>query len=260
MGSASNQPGLFDGQNLTAASTLVPTPVQTEPAPREVVRCLECRLVQFRTASDHCRRCSKPLPSLIPFVDPAQAEADLAAPDFNASENDQPMDRAGRNRRVSIGAKMKDLREERHLTQVEMSEILGIPRSYLSRIENSRLLPGPMMVAKFAEALELDIAELLPLERRRDGMRLFPNEPALASLYTQIAKLPLVEMEKVLAIVRQMAAVNASPQRAGVVQPVLPRPAAPAKPQPGLKKPPASLRPQTTGLAIVPVPAKPARR
>ena len=49
-----------------------------EIAPREVVRCQECQLVQFRTASDLCRRCAQPLPSLLPFRAAEESAAIMA--------------------------------------------------------------------------------------------------------------------------------------------------------------------------------------
>ena len=54
------------------------------------------------------------------------------------------------------------MREQRCLTQMSMATLLRIPRSYLSRIENNRLLPGPLMVADFAAALDIEISTLLP--------------------------------------------------------------------------------------------------
>jgi DNA-binding XRE family transcriptional regulator len=175
--------------------TLAANSAVREAPPREVLRCQQCQLVQFRTMSDMCRRCGKPLPCWIPFgvsVDDEESRAGVS--EYEAEDGDMPVDRAGRNRRISVGAKIKQLREERRMTQAEMSSLLGIPRSYLSRIENRRLLPGPLMVAKFAGALGMDISELLPHERRKDGSRLFPSDPGLAALYTQIAKLPVQEL------------------------------------------------------------------
>jgi len=223
-----------------------------EIPPREVLRCQHCQLVQFRTQSDLCRRCVKPLPSWIPFgVTADEEENPSEVSDCNAGESEMPIDRAGRNRRISIGAKIKQVREERGLTQVEMSSLLEIPRSYLSRIENRRLLPGPLMVAKFAEALEMDISDLLPPERRKDGNRLFPSDAGLAALYSQIAKLPVQELGKVLEVVRRMVPGTPSPRRKGVGPAEMPqRPEAEtASALPATK--PASAPPRTSRLAIV---------
>ena len=36
---------------------------------REVLRCLHCNLNQFRTESNHCRKCSGALPDAIPTLE-----------------------------------------------------------------------------------------------------------------------------------------------------------------------------------------------
>jgi transcriptional regulator with XRE-family HTH domain len=217
-----------------------------------VLRCQQCQLVQFRTMSDMCRRCGKPLPSWIPFGVSADDDEGPNGTLEYAEDSELPADRAGRNRRISVGVKIKELREERRLTQAEMSSLLGIPRSYLSRIENRRLLPGPLMVAKFALALGMDISELLPHERRKDGSRLFPSDPGLAALYTQIAKLPVQELGKVLAIVRRMVPGIPSlrPKEAGPAE-TQRQPEAPTAPRQGTTQGPASAQPETKRLAIV---------
>jgi DNA-binding XRE family transcriptional regulator len=65
-------------------------------------------------------------------------------------------------RELTIGRKLRELREERHLTQQEMAGKAGVPRTYISRIENARLLPGPVMLQRIAAALSVAILDLLP--------------------------------------------------------------------------------------------------
>ena len=43
---------------------------------------------------------------------------------------------------MSIGGKIKDLRKERKLTQVELAKKSNISRSYLTDIENDRYNPS----------------------------------------------------------------------------------------------------------------------
>jgi transcriptional regulator with XRE-family HTH domain len=169
-----------------------------------VVRCQECLLVQFRTQSDRCRRCAKALPTFLPFQEAPPVEQIDTASSEDYGDAATPMDRATRNRRITVGAKIKMIREQRNLTQVEMSELLGIPRSYLSRIENSRLLPGPLMVASFATALEIDIAELLGVNQGRRA-----EDAAERALLNGFAALPIQKMEDVLRAARQMVAQRA---------------------------------------------------
>jgi transcriptional regulator with XRE-family HTH domain len=278
MGIAINRPNLLEAA-LPAAkciagdgtAALPATPLTDPIPPREVVRCQQCQLIQFRTQSDLCRRCTKPLPSLLQFVEPDETES---APDCSgeadASGIDLSLDRASRNRQVSIGGKMKAIREERILTQVEMSAVLGIPRSYLSRIENSRLLPGPLMVARFASSLGVGIADLVGGERRKDGGRLFPADPLAATLYSQFARLQPRQMETVLGEARRMVTGSFNPLPAADRPPESqPLPAAqsmrkgPARltqslthSMPNSELPPAG----TTRLAIVPAKATSATR
>ena len=265
MGIALNRTDVL-GRALPAMGMEPRLPVNSiaeEIPPREVLRCQHCQLVQFRTMSDMCRRCAKTLPSWIPFgVTPEEDESQQNLAECDASDGELPIDRAGRNRRVSIGAKIKELREDRQLTQIEMASLLGIPRSYLSRIENRRLLPGPMMVARFAAALELEISELLPPERRKDGSRLFPSDLGLAALYTQIANLPVGNMEKVLAVARQMVQARANLRREAAGPAEMPRrpEAVAAQIQPAMKQASASVQPGTRRLAIVAAKGSPATR
>jgi transcriptional regulator with XRE-family HTH domain len=65
-------------------------------------------------------------------------------------------------RELTIGRKLREIRDERHLTQQDMASRAGVPRTYISRIENARLLPGPVMLRRIANALDVTILDLLP--------------------------------------------------------------------------------------------------
>jgi len=152
------------GQTQTAIAPTV------EPV-REVVRCGECSLVQFRTLSDKCRRCLKALPSLKPLIEEPVAALENSNT-YDDADDDQPIARAERNRRVGMGSRLRACRIKLGLTQIEMAEKLSIPRTYLSRIENDRLLPGPLMIAKFASDLGINVSDVLPsLQAQLDGDR-----------------------------------------------------------------------------------------
>ena len=194
------------GALATSGSGPLASESMAEAVPaREVVRCQDCLLVQFRTQSDRCRRCAKPLPTFLPFQEAPAEEPSADAVSDDYGDASVPMDRATRNRRITVGARIKNHRQQRGLTQVEMSELLGIPRSYLSRIENSRLLPGPLMVASFATSLGIDISELLGTNQGRRA-----TDSAEAALLTNFATLPIQKMEDVLATARRMVAERAA--------------------------------------------------
>ena len=172
---------------------------------REVVRCGECSLVQFRTASDMCRRCYKALPSLKPMVEETVAEPEAADSAFADLDEGQPVARAERNRRVGMGSRLRACRIKMGLTQIEMAEKLQIPRTYLSRIENDRLLPGPLMIAKFANDLGINVSDVLPSltaqldnDRRWDGI-----SRRVINIFAEIEP---SRQQQILAAVRNMVA------------------------------------------------------
>ena len=153
--------------------------VATEIHPREVVRCRRCVLVQFRTLSDLCRRCFHPLPPAprlevappnggFSVVGPRSSGPVAFSPDRNP-QRDTFQPRGKTTRELTIGRKLRELREARHLTQQEMAGRAGVPRTYISRIENARLLPGPLMLHRIANALEVAIFELLPQPKNGNG-------------------------------------------------------------------------------------------
>jgi len=60
---------------------------------------------------------------------------------------------------MSIGTRVMQIRNQKGVSQRELSERSGIAGSYLSRIENRHLEPRPKTLRKIAEALEVPLAE-----------------------------------------------------------------------------------------------------
>ncbi len=61
---------------------------------------------------------------------------------------------------MSIGTRIIQIRNQKNMTQRELSERCGIAGSYLSRIENRRLEAGPRTLRKIAGALGVPLSEL----------------------------------------------------------------------------------------------------
>jgi transcriptional regulator with XRE-family HTH domain len=61
---------------------------------------------------------------------------------------------------MSLGSRIIHLRNDKGLTQQQLSEKTGLAASYLSRIENRRLEPRPRTLAKIAAALGVTISEI----------------------------------------------------------------------------------------------------
>jgi len=61
---------------------------------------------------------------------------------------------------MSIGTRIIQLRNEKRLTQQELSDRTGLAASYLSRIENRHLEPSPHTLRKIALALGVPMSEI----------------------------------------------------------------------------------------------------
>lgn len=61
---------------------------------------------------------------------------------------------------MSIGTRIIQLRNQKGISQQELSELTGIAPSYLSRIENRHLEPRPQTLRKIAHALAVPMSEI----------------------------------------------------------------------------------------------------
>ncbi len=63
---------------------------------------------------------------------------------------------------VILGQKIKKLREERELTQVELAVIVDISPVYVGFIENGRRRPSLKTLEKIAKVLKVSVRDLIP--------------------------------------------------------------------------------------------------
>ena len=61
---------------------------------------------------------------------------------------------------VKLGARIKELRKARNITQEKLVEIIGSDTNNLSRIENGKKFMSAEKLVKIAEALNVNIKEL----------------------------------------------------------------------------------------------------
>lgn len=60
-----------------------------------------------------------------------------------------------------LGARLRELRQKRDLTQVELAERLGVPQSRVSEIESGARVPNLVTMLRLAAALECKPTALL---------------------------------------------------------------------------------------------------
>lgn len=102
-----------------------------------------------------------------------------------------------------FGQRLKEIRSSRGMTQAQLAEAAQVTISYITRLESGMSAPGIDLVARFAEALGTEIADLLPMTAppddlavmRRQAKKLFEaivqteDRPTLALLNQFLARL-----------------------------------------------------------------------
>jgi transcriptional regulator with XRE-family HTH domain len=71
------------------------------------------------------------------------------------------MDRRDHTERAATGARIREAREERGLSQEQVETLSGISQETLSRIENGHRDPRLDTLRKLAAGLSMDLPELL---------------------------------------------------------------------------------------------------
>jgi len=162
---------------------------------REVVRCDDCHLVQFRTANNLCRRCRTSL-------DEDEPEPILAQP--APMVEPQPTSRS----EVQVASAIRMLRQRNGLSQRQLAARMGVPRTYVSKIENQKATPTLSSLERLATALEVSIPDLLRAcgPSRQDEINDLLSDPFVAELLEFTSRLNAMQLSSVLAQVRDMIA------------------------------------------------------
>ena len=142
---------------------------------REVLRCLFCELIQFRTQDGNCRRCHRAfhVPEIRPELE-SSMQGSNCAPDAMRFI-------------VKVGDKIRETRIAKHLTQLQLAERMDVPRTYISKIENNTI-PTLASLQRVAEALRVEVWQLVCTERdvqERD----VATDPFLVEMATVCAQL-----------------------------------------------------------------------
>lgn len=67
---------------------------------------------------------------------------------------------------IQVGLAIRLTRLSRKITQTQVAERMGTCRSYILRVETSRVMPGIEQFVRIADAMELEPAELLAYARQ----------------------------------------------------------------------------------------------
>jgi transcriptional regulator with XRE-family HTH domain len=178
-------------QPMATALACVETRIET----REVVRCERCTLVQYRTSNSLCRRCHRPLDFEETFALGPQP-VPVPAP-FSPTD-------AG----LHVAAQVRDIRKARHLSQRQLAGRMQVPRTYISKIENGKAIPTLGSLERLAEALEVDVSQLVrdARSRREEEVAAILADPFLAEVAALLPHLDSLQKTLFYGAVRDRAA------------------------------------------------------
>jgi len=161
---------------------------------REVLRCDHCSLVQFRTNNAMCRRCHKCLEVELP--EPERPQPELVPAPSEKQEG------------IQVATAVRDLRHVRNLSQRQLAARMGVPRTYISKIENGKAMPTLSSLDRLARALKVDIASLLrdANNRHSDETAVLTADPFLAEIAAYTSQLNELQRSIFLNHVRELAA------------------------------------------------------
>jgi len=161
---------------------------------REVVRCEHCALVQYRTSNSLCRKCHKPLDIEEPYaLGPQPVPSPMP---FSASD-------AG----LHVAAQVRDIRKARHLSQRQLASRMQVPRTYISKIENGKAIPTLGSLERLAEALEVDVSQLVrdARSRREEEVAAILADPFLAEIAAILPRLDSLQKTLLYGAIRDRA-------------------------------------------------------
>ena len=76
------------------------------------------------------------------------------------------------NLKVLFGRKIKEYRKIKHITQVQLAELVNVDDKHISCIENGKSFPSPNLISKLAEVLEVEPKDLFEFYYLQDPVDL----------------------------------------------------------------------------------------
>jgi transcriptional regulator with XRE-family HTH domain len=109
-----------------------------------------------------------------------------------------------------VAAAVRDLRLVRNLSQRQVAARMGVPRTYISKIENGKAIPTLTSLGRLARALQVDISTLLrdAPTRHSNESSVLMADPFLAEVAKYTAHLTSTQKSIFLNHVREFAQVR----------------------------------------------------
>ncbi len=106
---------------------------------------------------------------------------------------------------LSIGLRIRGLRETRGLSQSDVASGSGLKKEYISRIENEHIVPTFNTLESLASGLKADVIDIVKFGNSAGGSaRLTEDEKKWAKLYQQVQKRPSAERKRLIRAIEKV--------------------------------------------------------
>jgi transcriptional regulator with XRE-family HTH domain len=108
---------------------------------------------------------------------------------------------------LQVAGQVREIRRARHLSQRQLASRMQVPRTYISKIENGKAIPTLGSLERLANALEVEISQLVrdSRSRREEEVAAILADPFLAEIATLLPHLDSLHRTLVYGSLRDMA-------------------------------------------------------
>jgi transcriptional regulator with XRE-family HTH domain len=108
---------------------------------------------------------------------------------------------------LQVAGQVREIRRARHLSQRQLAGRMQVPRTYISKIENGKAIPTLGSLERLANALEVEMSQLVrdSRSRREEEVAAILADPFLAEIATLLPHLDSLHRTLVYGSLRDMA-------------------------------------------------------
>jgi transcriptional regulator with XRE-family HTH domain len=108
---------------------------------------------------------------------------------------------------LQVAGQVREIRRARHLSQRQLAGRMQVPRTYISKIENGKAIPTLGSLERLANALEVDVCQLVrdSRSRREEEVAAILADPFLAEVAVLLPHLEQLQRTLFYSAVRDAA-------------------------------------------------------
>jgi len=108
---------------------------------------------------------------------------------------------------LQVAGQVREIRRARHLSQRQLASRMQVPRTYISKIENGKAIPTLGSLERLAQALEVEVSQLVrdTRSRREEEVAAIFADPFLAEVASLLSQLESLQRTLFLGAVRDAA-------------------------------------------------------